>query len=403
MTKMKNAEEQLNLIERGTIEIIRKEELKEKLKNSVKNKRPLIIKAGFDPSAPDIHIGHTVLLRKLKHFQQLGHKIVFLIGDFTAMIGDPSGRMQTRPNLTKKEVLDNAKTYERQVGKILDAKKMKVVFNSDWLGKLTSYQTAEVLSKYTVARILERDDFLKRYKEGKDISLLEFFYPLLQGYDSVELKADVELGGTDQKFNLLVGRTLQERYKQRPQVVITMPLLEGLDGVQKMSKSYNNHIGIDEPADQMYGKVMSISDEMMKKYYELLTDIDASSVKDMHPMEAKKNLAKEIVVQYHGKKASDKAQAGFEKTFQKRDPFTGMVATEHPADDLSLVGTLTNIAIVGISSKSEGRRLIEQGGVTVNGVKISDINYRLEPDKEYCIKAGKTRFIKLILRLSSKR
>jgi len=399
MTKMKSAEEQLSLIERGTVEIIRKEELKEKLKDSVKNKRPLIIKAGFDPSAPDIHIGHTVLLRKLKHFQQLGHKIVFLIGDFTAMIGDPSGRTQTRPNLTRKEVLDNAKTYEKQVGKILDAKKMKVVFNSDWLGKLTSYQTAEILSKYTVARILERDDFLKRYKEGKDISLLEFFYPLLQGYDSVELKADVELGGTDQKFNLLVGRTLQERYKQKPQVVITMPLLEGLDGVQKMSKSYNNHIGIDEPAKEIFGKLMSISDEMMWKYYELLTDIDISSVKDIHPMEAKKNLAKEIVAQYHGKTEAEKAQKSFEKTFQERDPFTGMVATEYPTDDPSLISTMANLAIVGISSNSEGRRLIEQGGVTVNGVKVSDINYRLEPNKEQCIKVGKRTFIKIKLRL----
>ncbi len=395
-------EEQLKLIKRGTVEIIREEELKKKLEKSLKTRKPLIIKAGFDPSAPDIHLGHTVLLRKLRHFQQLGHKIIFLIGDFTAMIGDPSGKTQTRPQLTKKEVIKNAKTYQKQVGKILDLKKMKVVFNSTWLDKLSSHEIAGLLSKYTVARVLERDDFLKRYKEGRDISLLEFFYPLLQSYDSVVLEADVELGGTDQKFNLLMGRTLQERSGQDAQVVVTMPLLEGTDGVQKMSKSYNNYIGISEAPAEMYGKLMSISDEMMWRYYELLTDIDLVSVKSMHPMDAKKNLAKEIVSQYHGKVASEKAQNKFEKAFQKRDPFTGMPATVYLTDDLSLLGTLTNPAIGGISSNSEGRRLIKQGAISVNGTRVSDINYRFEPGVEYCLKAGKTRFIKLILKHQKK-
>lgn len=392
-------EEQLKVIKRGTVEIIQEEGLKEKLKSSIQNKRPLVIKAGFDPSAPDIHLGHTVLLRKLRHFQQLGHRIIFLIGDFTAMIGDPSGRVQARPRLTRKEVLENAKTYQNQVGKILDLKKIKVVFNSEWLGKMTPYDTAELLSKYTMARVLERDDFSKRYKEGADISLLEFFYPLLQAYDSVALKADVELGGSDQKFNLLMGRTIQERYNQRPQVVITMPLLEGTDGVQKMSKSYGNYIGINEPAKEIYGKIMSISDELMKKYYELLTDIEISSVKDMHPMEAKKNLAKEIVRQYYGEKEAEKAQADFEKTYQKQDPFTGMETKELIVDTAkSLIDILLDEKGFSISSKNECKRLLGQGAVMVNGEKVTDANYRLKPDTEYCIRAGKTRFAKITLK-----
>jgi len=396
--KFKSVKEQLSLIKRGAVEVIQEDELKEKLKE----KRPLIIKAGFDPSAPDIHLGHTVLLRKLRHFQDLGHKIVFLIGDFTAMIGDPSGRTQTRPVLTRKEVLQNAKTYQKQVAKILDIKKMKVVFNNNWLDKLNHRQIGELLSKYTVARVLERDDFSKRYKEGKDISLLEFYYPLLQGYDSVELKADVELGGTDQKFNLLMGRAIQERYGQKPQIVITMPLLEGLDGVQKMSKSYGNYIGINEPHEEMFGKIMSVSDEMMWKYYELLTDIDLSSVKDMHPMDAKKTLAKDIVRQYHGSARAEKAKKGFEKAFQKRDPFTGMEPTELTVDgkdELALSNVLAGISAFKLGSKSEFRRLIDQGAITVNGTKINDINYTLEPAKEYLIKVGKTRFARVIISL----
>jgi len=398
--------EQLKIIRRGTVEIINEEGLKKKLDESIKFKKPLIVKAGFDPSAPDIHLGHTVLLRKLRHFQELGHRVVFLIGDFTAMIGDPSGRTQTRPTLTKEEVLENAKTYQKQVNKILDIKRIEVVFNSEWLGKLTPFNIAELLSKQTVARVLERDDFLKRYKEGKDISLLEFFYPLLQAYDSVVLKADIELGGADQKFNLLMGRTIQERYGQPPQIVITTPLLEGTDGVQKMSKSYSNYVGINEPPEEMYGKLMSISDEMMMKYYELLTDTEADSVKKLHPMEAKKSLAKEIVRQYHGQGEAEKAEKGFEKTFQKRDPFTGMKTIEvyvDTKDDRMLANILsstvacTNLTITPCS-KSGFRRLIGQGAVTINGTKSSDISPELDIDKEYSIKVGKRIFIKIILK-----
>lgn len=411
MVMLRDVDKQIQIIKRGTVEIISEELLKEKIKNSIKKNRPLNIKAGFDPSAPDIHLGHTVLLRKLRHFQQLGHRIIFLIGDFTAMIGDPSGRAETRPRLTKKAVLANAKTYQKQISKILDVKKIKVVFNSSWLEKLSSYEMAELFTKYTVARVLERDDFFKRYREGKDISLLEFVYPLLQAYDSVVLKADVELGGTDQKFNLLMGRTIQERYGQKPQVVINMPLLEGTDGVQKMSKSYNNYIGINEPANQMFGKIMSISDKMMKKYYELLTDIDLSSIENMHPMEAKKRLAQEMVRQYHGQQKAKDAQSHFEKTFQKQDPFSGMkpkiikadLIAERPEGFL-LREILFNRQVLNLAempkSKSEFRRLINQGAVTVNGNKIEDFSYQLEPDREYCIKWGKTSFAKIIIRES---
>ncbi|MBN3039253.1 MAG: tyrosine--tRNA ligase [Candidatus Omnitrophica bacterium] len=406
MGKTKDIDKQIELIKRGTVEIISQQSLRDKLKQAALEKRPLIIKAGFDPSAPDIHLGHTVLLRKLRHFQQLGHMIVFLIGDFTAMIGDPSGRNETRPTLTKEDVLKNAQTYKQQVSKILDVKKMKVVFNSSWLGKLNPQQIAELLSKYTVARVLERDDFLKRYKEGKDISLLEFFYPLLQAYDSVALEADVELGGTDQKFNLIMGRTIQERYGQKAQVVITMPLLEGTDGVQKMSKSYNNYIGINENAKDMYGKTMSISDEMMIKYYELLTDMDLDKVKKMHPMEAKKQLAFEIVKQYHGENKAQKAQADFEQAFQKQDPFSNLkVRTIECASVTGLQVAAPALAdllcpkiLDLIKSKSEFRRLVGQGAISVNGVKVTHCDYQLKKNTEYCIKVGKTRFCKILLK-----
>jgi tyrosyl-tRNA synthetase len=411
MATLRDIDKQMQVIKRGTVEIISEGELRKKIQNSIKTKRPLIIKTGFDPSAPDIHLGHTVLLRKLRHFQELGHKIIFLIGDFTAMIGDPSGQITVRPRLTRKQVLENAKTYQKQISKILDIKKMKVVFNSTWLNKLTPYEIAELLSKYTVARVLERDDFFKRYKQGKDISMLEFFYPLLQAYDSVALRADVELGGTDQKFNLLMGRVVQERYGLSAQSIVTMPLLEGTDGVQKMSKSYNNYIGINESAKDMFGKIMSISDRLMMKYYELLTDIDLSSVKGMHPMEAKKRLAKEIVQQYHGKDAAEKAQKDFKKIIQEKDPFRGLesidLKTNQP-DGLLLGNILCNVqglyvvegkkktSLNWIESKNKFRQLITQGAITVNGEKITDHRFQLHPHKEYCIKWGKkNRFAKI--------
>ncbi len=405
MSILKDIDRQIEIIKRGTVEIISEQELKKKIEASVKKNRPLIIKAGFDPSAPDIHLGHTVLLRKLRHFQELGHKVIFLIGDYTAMIGDPSGASKTRPRLTKKEVVKNAKTYKSQIAKVLDVKKLRICFNSTWLTAMGGSAIAELTSRYSVSRMLERDDFSKRYKEQKSITMLEFLYPLLQGYDSVYLKADIELGGNDQKFNLLVGRDMQNSYGQEPQVVITMPLLEGLDGVRKMSKSYDNYIGINEPAGDMFGKLMSVSDQMMLKYYELLTDIDLSSVKQMHPMEAKKKLAREIVSQYHGQNKAQEAQANFEKAFQKQDPFTGMKPTEinmtpNFEEGFLLANVLFNEQILNlarIKSKSDFRRLIDQMAITVNGEKIVDSQYRLEPNKEYSIKVGKTRFFKVIL------
>src|SRR3989338_7572432 len=294
---MKPIKEQLTFIKRGVVEIIPEEELKDKIKKSLSEKKPLVIKAGFDPSAPDLHLGHTVLLRKLKHFQDLGHRLIFLIGDFTGMIGDPTGRSEARKRLTEKEIIENAKTYKKQVFKILDEKKTEVVFNSAWLAKMSLKDTLELMAHSTVSQVLVRADFNERYKSGKDISFLEFMYPLLQAYDSVELKADVELGGSDQKFNLLMGRELQKDFGQEPQIVLMMPLLLGLDGVNKMSKSFGNHIGIDESPEQIFGKVMSVSDTLMFQYYELLTDENLDGVKKMHPMEAKKNLAEIIVRQ----------------------------------------------------------------------------------------------------------
>lgn len=407
MVMLKDVDKQIQIIKRAAVEIISEEGLRKKIENSVKLNRPLIIKAGFDPSAPDIHLGHTVLLRKMKQFQDLGHRVIFLIGDHTAMIGDPSGVSKTRPPLTEREVIKNATTYKRQISKVLDISKLEIRFNSKWLDKMKGSEVAQLLSRYSVSRMLERDDFSNRYKQQKPISMLEFLYPLLQGYDSVHLKADVELGGTDQKFNLLVGRDIQCSYGQKPQVVITMPLLEGTDGVQKMSKSYNNYIGINEPAKDIYGKVMSISDELMPKYYELLTDIDAACVKALHPMEAKKNLACEIVRQYHGEKKAEEAQADFEKAFQEKDPFSGTEPIQRDFRDWAPNSEegflLSNIlclpqALNLVKSKSDFRRLISQKAITVNGKKVTDFQYRLEPNKEYCIKVGKTRFSKIVLR-----
>ncbi|MFC1698524.1 tyrosine--tRNA ligase [Candidatus Omnitrophota bacterium] len=398
MAIVKDIDKQMQLIARGAVEIISREQLKSKIQESARTNKPLIIKAGFDPSAPDIHLGHTVLLRKLRHFQELGHQIIFLIGDFTAMIGDPSGRSQTRPRLTKAQVLENARTYQEQVSKILDIKKIKVVFNSSWIDKLTAADIAELFSKYTVARVLERDDFSKRFKQGKDISLLEFYYPMLQAYDSVVLKADLELGGSDQKFNLLMGRSIQERYGQPAQVVITLPLLEGTDGVQKMSKSYDNYIGINEPAKDMFGKLMSISDQMMIKYYELLTDFALGQVKKTHPMEAKKQLASEIVQQYHGAKKAQQAQADFEKTFQKQDPFSGMKTQEIKSDNIKEVFLVDILCTLEpTKSRSDFSRLILQNAVSVDETKIKDYRFALQKNKEYCIKWGKKNSVARII------
>ncbi|MBI4778680.1 tyrosine--tRNA ligase [Candidatus Desantisbacteria bacterium] len=381
--------EQLSIINRGTVEIISEDELKA----VIGKKTRLRIKFGADPTAPDIHLGHTVVFRKLKQFQELGHEVIFIIGDFTAKIGDPSGRLQTRPRLSTEEIVNNANTYQEQVFKILDREKTTVVFNSRWLEAMGMSEMMELSSRYTVARMLERDDFTKRYKEGKEITILEFLYPLLQGYDSVYLQADVEIGGTDQKFNLLVGRNLQRDYGQAPQIVITMPLLEGTDGVRKMSKSYWNYIGVKEQANDMFGKIMSIPDAIMQRYFELLTDIDIKSISNMHPKEAKKLLAREIVTFYHSRDEAIMADEGFERVFSQKglpDEMQEICVTEA----VKLVDLLAEKGLV--SSKSHVRRLITQGGVRIDNERVNDVEFVINMQKErMVIQYGKRNFVRL--------
>jgi tyrosyl-tRNA synthetase len=389
---------QLELIKRGAVEIISEKELLDKLHKAEKQNQPLKIKAGFDPSAPDIHLGHTVLLRKLRHFQDAGHIVYFLIGDFTGRIGDPTGQSTVRKQLTKAEVLENAKTSEKQVFKILDKEKTRVVFNSQWFDKASSADLIKLTSYSTVAQMLVRDDFSKRYKEQKPISMIEFMYPLLQGYDSVVLEADVELGGTDQKFNLLMGRDLQIAYGQKPQVVITMPLLVGTDGIEKMSKSLGNYIGINEPAKDMFGKIMSIDDKTMFVYYELLTDVDVD--KKAHPKELKLNLAGLIVEQYHGKEAAAKAREEFEAVFKDKNLPNDIPVFAIPRDKLKdgKVWIVELMEMAGLAkTRSDARRLIEQGGVTIDGEKVYDKDLQVAPAAGgLVIKAGKRQFVKII-------
>jgi Tyrosyl-tRNA synthetase len=392
---MLSPEEQLNIIKRGTVEIIEEEELLKKLKEG----RPLRVKAGFDPTAPDLHLGHTVLLQKLRQFQQLGHEVYFVIGDFTAMIGDPTGRSETRPLLSREEVLENAKTYEHQVFKILDPEKTNIVFNSTWLSELGTEGIIKLAGKYTVARMLERDDFSKRFKEGIPIYIHEFIYPLLQGYDSVFLKADVELGGTDQKFNLLVGRDLQRAFGQEPQVCITLPLLVGLDGVRKMSKSYQNYIAIQEEPESMFGKIMSISDDLMWEYYTLLTDYTEEEIenlkKSLHPMEAKKKLAHYIVERFHGKEQADRALEFFVKTFSEREFPEDAPIIEVPYGLKRRAYEL--LFELGIeSSKNSARRVVEGGGLRINGTKVEDPNQEIEIKQELRLQVGKKRFYRVV-------
>ena len=393
--------QQLDLILRGTVEVIRVDELKAKLAESLKEGRPLTIKAGFDPTAPDLHLGHTVLIQKLKHFQDLGHQVIFLIGDFTGMIGDPTGVSETRVALTKEQVLENAKTYERQIFKLLDPQKTRIEFNSRWMKEMSAEKIVELCSHYSVARMLERDDFSKRYRDQKPISVHEFLYPLVQGYDSVVLHADVELGGTDQKFNLLVGRDLQRDYGQKPQVVLTMPLLEGTDGVRKMSKSFGNVIALeDRPAD-MFGKLMSISDDLMMRYYELLTVANLEDVKRQHPMEAKKALAEQLVAQYHGSEGAQEGKDDFHQRFQKRDfpdepdAHVKLKLTDfaNPQDcTMPIVDALMRTGLV--PSKTEARRLVSQSAIQVDGEKFTDPNgvMNFEPGRRYPMKIGKRKF-----------
>jgi tyrosyl-tRNA synthetase len=393
--------QQLDLILRGIVEVIQQNELEAKLARSIKEQRPLRVKAGFDPTAPDLHLGHTVLIHKLKHFQDLGHQVIFLIGDFTGMIGDPTGQSETRVALSKEKVLDNAKTYERQIFKILDPQKTQVEFNSRWMSHMSADGLIQLSAHYNVARMLEREDFHKRYTEQKPISIHEFMYPLIQGYDSVALKADVELGGTDQKFNLLVGRDLQRDYGQEAQVVITMPLLEGTDGVRKMSKSVGNYIALeDKPAD-MFGKVMSISDQLMHRYYELLTTEDLGRVRAAHPMEAKQSLAEKIVARYHGEDAGREARAAFQQKFQARefpeqpDAQVRLTAADVKDAQAPAIGLVDLIAKTGlVPSKSEARRLIVQGGVEVDEQKMADANTMvpLAPGKVLRMRVGRRKF-----------
>ncbi len=399
---------QLDLITRGTVEVIQQRELEDRLKLSLKEGRPLRVKAGFDPTAPDLHLGHIVLIQKLRHFQELGHEVIFLIGDFTGMIGDPTGVSETRKVLSKEQVLANARTYERQIFKTLDAEKTRVEFNSRWMQDMRAQDVIELCSQYNLARMLERDDFSKRYREQKPIGVHEFLYPLIQGYDSVALEADVELGGTDQTFNLLVGRDLQRNWGQVPQVVITVPLLEGTDGVRKMSKSFGNFIALEDEPSDMFGKIMSISDDLMFRYYELLTSDDLDVVKQRHPKEAKLDLAEAIVTRYHGEEAARQAREDFEQKFRKREfPEQPDVTVTLAAADFSdpgnpSIGLVDLLMRTGLlPSKAEARRLIAQGAVTINHERCQDGNavLPLHANESYQVKIGKRKYALVQVRL----
>jgi tyrosyl-tRNA synthetase len=386
MTDIKQA---IELIKRGSTDLISYDELVKKLSS----KKPLRIKLGVDPTAPDIHLGHTVLLNKLRVFQDLGHTVVFIIGDFTARIGDPSGRSETRSMMSEENILKNAETYQKQVFKILDKDKTEVVFNSQWLKPLGLEGFLNLASKYTVARMLERDDFEKRYKSDTPIALVEFMYPLLQAYDSVAVRSDVELGGNDQKFNLLVGREFQRDFGQEPQVVITMPLLEGTDGVRKMSKSYGNYISLDDTPKDMFGKIMSISDDLMFKYYELLTLVDLSEPKKLHPREAKANLAQIITAKYHSEEKAKAAREEFDNVFSSRNLPQDM--EEYITDKKEIQVSELLLASGLAPSKKEARRLMEQGGVKIAGEKVTD-DKKLLLEGETIIQVGKRKCKKII-------
>jgi tyrosyl-tRNA synthetase len=398
---VKPVAEQLALIKQGCHDIIREEELTARLEKAITTGKPLRVKAGFDPTAPDLHLGHTVLIQKLKHFQDLGHQVIFLIGDFTGLIGDPSGKSETRPPLTEAEVKANAATYERQIFKILDPAKTLIDFNSRWMKAMAAQDLIRLAARHTVARMLEREDFHKRYTSQTPISIHEFLYPLIQGYDSVALKADVELGGTDQTFNLLVGRDLQREYGQAPQVVITLPLLEGLDGVQKMSKSLGNYVGIDEAPGVMFGKIMSVSDELMLRYYGLLTDItplELTRLKEdlaqgnKHPRQVKEELAVMLVTRYHGREAAVQAAQEFAHIFREKGLPEEIeeVTFKVSAGKLGLPRLLVDAGLS--ASTSEARRLVTQGGVQVDGDKVTDANLELAAGAAYLLKVGKRRF-----------
>ena len=396
-----SVDKQMELIRHGVEEIIPEDALIKKLEKSKKHNTPLIIKLGCDPSRPDLHIGHGVVLRKLRHFQDLGHQAVLLIGDFTAMIGDPSGRNKTRPSLSLEEAKANAESYVNQSKVILDIDSLKILYNYEWLNTMKFSDVIELASKYTVARMLERDDFTKRYQSETPILLHEFLYPLAQGMDSVEIKADVELGGTDQKFNLLVGRDLQREYGQEPQCIITLPLLEGTDGVEKMSKTYGNEIGLLDPPEDKYGKIMSISDDMIVKYFRLAADADDQKVEAIkyllsdsktNPRDVKRELGRAIVKLYHGADEAQAAEQHFDKVIVQKDIPDEMDEVELESDQL-LVDIITNAGLT--KSKGEARRLIKQNAVKLDGAVCKDINQKLHAGKESVIKVGKRRFLKV--------
>jgi tyrosyl-tRNA synthetase len=395
-------DEQLDRLRHGTVDVIREEDLRTKLQRSAKTGKPLRVKLGVDPTSPDIHLGHTVVVRKLKAFQDLGHTAIYLIGDFTAMIGDPSGRNVTRPPLSREEIEHNAKTYRDQVFKILDPDRTEIRYNSEWMGKFDAADFIRLAARTTVRQILERDDFEKRMNAQQPISLHELLYPLVQGYDSVALEADVELGGTDQKFNLLSGRNLQREYDQEPQVVVTTPLLEGLDGVQKMSKSYGNYIGIDEPSTEMFGKVMSISDDLMWRYHGLLTDLSAAEISNLrseitngkNPRDVKVILAKLIIRDFHSAEAADAAEEDFNRRFVKKEVPDEIEEKQIDAGNYKLTELIANAGLA--ASKAEARRLIEQGGVRVNGEKATNSAADITIGTESTLlQVGKRKFLKV--------
>jgi tyrosyl-tRNA synthetase len=399
-----NIGEQLEFLRKGAVEIIREEDLRAKLEKSERTGKPLRVKLGADPTAPDIHLGHTVVIRKLRHFQELGHTVIFLIGDFTGLIGDPSGKSATRPQLTREEINANAETYKRQIFKLLDPDQTEIRFNSEWMDRLGSDGFIRLASHVTVKQILERDDFQKRLAEERPVALHELLYPLTQAYDSVALEADVELGGTDQKFNLLLGRNLQREYKQEPQVALITPLLEGTDGVQKMSKSLGNYVGIDEPPQEMFGKLMSVSDELMWRYYELLTDLSVADIKQMrdragageaNPRDLKVALAKRVISDFHSADAAAAAEEEFVRTFRNKEVPDDIEERTVTATNWGLRALLVHVGLA--SSKADAQRLIEQGGVSIDGQRITTVNHiePLKPGMSALIKVGKRRFLRV--------
>jgi tyrosyl-tRNA synthetase len=401
---MMDIDKEIEILKRGAVDVINEADLRKKIAKAREEKRPLRIKLGMDPTAPDLHLGHTVVIQKLKQFQELGHTAVFLIGDFTGLIGDPTGRIETRPTLTREELMANAQTYKDQVFKILDPEMTEIRFNSEWMEAMNAADMIRLCAQYTVARMLERDDFRKRLHNNLPISIHEFLYPLVQAYDSVALKADVELGGHDQIFNLLVGRDIQKVYGQESQIVLTVPLLEGTDGVNKMSKSYGNYVGIDEPGDVMFGKLMSISDELMLKYYELLSDISLEELnvlkKDMetgkvHPKDAKVAFAKEIITRFHSEEEAIAAHEGFERLFKNKEVPENIEVVRVSREEAGvwLPKLLAHVGMV--SSSSEAKRMIAQGGVTINGAKIASED--VPPGPELIIKVGKRNFRKVLI------